>query len=103
MSKTEKARRLFDLIADGHENTLLRPADKYIDRALRDLVLEANKTGDCIINVGNGYYRPVPGDPVDTAEFNHYRSSELKRAREILLKRLKMTIAFKEKGVISNA
>lgn len=99
--KKDEAKRLFEKIADGHENTLSRPPDKHTDRLLRGLVNEANKSGDCIINVGNGYYRPMPGDPVDAAEFSHYAASELKRARDILLKRLKMKNAFLEKEVIT--
>lgn len=102
MSKKSEAEKLFQMISEGHENTLSRPADQYTDRMLRDLVNDANKSGDCIINVGNGYYRPVPGDPIDEAEYKHYLSAELKRAREILLKRMKMIMAHKQKEVMSD-
>lgn len=49
----------------GHEKPLQRPVNTYEDRALRRSIETANNNGDCIINVGAGYYRPVPGDRID--------------------------------------
>lgn len=89
-----KAKEHFDRIGYGHKNALQRPSKSWEDRALRLLVGIANMKDDCIINVGQGYYRPVPGDPVDEAELNHYLNSELSRARKILLKRLSMRRTF---------
>ena len=86
----------FSKIGTGHCDTLRRPPSPYIDRKLRGLVEEANRTGDCIINVGNGYYRPLLGDEIDEAELNEYLASELSRARKILSKRLAMKKTFEE-------
>ena len=71
-----------------------RPANDLEDRALRRKIEIANNEGDCIINVGNGYYRPVPGDEIDEKELNEYLAKELHRARTIQKKRLAMQMAF---------
>lgn len=89
----------------GHREPLQRPADTYEDRVLRKNIETANNEGDCIINVGAGYYRPVPGDPVDEKELVEYTSKELHRARAVLKKRLSMKMAFerwRENGVLIN-
>ena len=78
----------------GHARPLLRPTKSYEDRALRKNIEDANRNGDCIINVGAGYYRPIPGDPVDEKELNEYLAQELHRARAIQSKRLAMKLAF---------
>ena len=52
----------------GHENPLQRPANPCEYRILRRNIEYANNNGDCVINVGEGYYRPVPGDAVDEKE-----------------------------------
>lgn len=88
------AQELFERIPYGHREPLRRPSRESVDRVLRDLVNGANKSGDCIINVGEGYYRPVPGDVVDHKEFTEYVNKELQRARDILLKRKSMLNAF---------
>lgn len=85
-----------EAIPYGHSSPMPRPADAYKDRALRKKINDANNHGDCIINNGNGYYRPVPGDPVDESELELYLAKELHRAREILKKRLSMRKAFFE-------
>lgn len=97
MNRKGEALRLFNLIPDGHAEPLQRPSNSYTDRILRNMIEDANKKGDCIINVGHGIYRPVPGDPVDESEFNKYIKSELSRARKILFKRLCMIKAFAER------
>lgn len=87
----------------GHEHPLQRPANPYEDRVLRKNIEYANNNGDCVINVGAGYYKPVPGDAVDEKELNEYLAQELHRARAIQAKRLAMKMAFerrRESGVL---
>lgn len=75
--KKKSAEALFDLIKTGRENALIVP-NSFTD--FRKLVAEANKKGDCIINTGEGYYRPGP-DEEDELKLYLYR--ELHRANEI--------------------
>lgn len=91
------AEELFGRIPDGHREPLTRPPNCYIDRGLRNLVNAANKSGDCIINVGSGYYRPDPDDVIDCKELCEYTKQELSRARDILFKRKMMLHAFDRK------
>ena len=81
------AKECFNRITFGRENAVKRMAK--IDRLLRGMVEKANNHGDCIINVGNGYYRPTPGDAVEEKELHEYLNKELSRARRILKKRWK--------------
>ena len=76
MKKT-RAEALFDSIQTGKENAL-RVHNSFSE--FRKLVAEANKNGDCIINTGQGYYRPGPDDE---DELKHYLYRELHRADEI--------------------
>lgn len=88
----------------GHENAIQRPSNSIEDRKLRDAISKANSNGDCIINVGNGIYRPVPGDPTDESELNEYLAKELHRARVIQAKRLAMRMTFerwREVGILT--
>jgi hypothetical protein len=78
----------------GHRNAIQRQGQGLSDRRFRAEIEELNRTGDCIINVGNGYYRPDPNDPVDVAETELYFGKELKRARAIQCKRLAMKKSF---------
>lgn len=78
----------------GHKKPMQRPANALEDRKLRRKIEAANNEGDCIINVGNGYYRPVPGDEIDEKELKEYLAKELHRARVIQKKRLAMKMAF---------
>ncbi len=96
MSKS-KATQLFLQIPCGHAQPLRRPSDSYTDRVLRRMVEDANNRGDCIINVGRGYYRPLPNDPVAVKELHEYLSKELSRARRVLKKRLAMRMAFEKR------
>ena len=82
-----RADEIFAKIGTGHANAIRGVTQT---KGLRKIIQNANKTGDCIINVGNGYYRPDPTDPTDCAEMEHYIASELHRAREILYKREKL-------------
>ena len=59
------------------------------------LVAEANRSGDCIINIRGGYYRPIP--TVDDDEVAHYFARELHRARAILYKREQMKKAYADR------
>ena len=89
----------------GHDNAVQRPANPIDDRILRSKIENANRNGDCIINVGHGYYRPDPNDKTDESEFNEYMSKELSRARKIQSKRLHMKMTFerwREVGVLTN-
>ena len=89
----------------GHVNLLQRPSNTVEDRILRKQIEIANSKDDCIINVGNGYYRPVPGDPVDEKELDEYLSKELHRARVIQKKRLCMKMTFerwREIGILTD-
>ena len=88
------AQVLFDSIKTGRDHAIARPRDANIDRAFRILVAEANKNGDCIINVGNGYYRPTKGDPLEESELNHYLNADLHRADEIMTRVDSMREAF---------
>ena len=95
----EIARGYFNRITSGHKNTVSRPdlglpGNESIDRQLRLLVEEANHNGDCIINVGNGYYRPIPGDPVDELEFKEYTSKDDSRAGKLWDKIYSMKTTF---------
>lgn len=89
-----KAEDYFNRIPDGHKNAMQRPPDTYTDRTLRRMIERANKDGDCIINTGDGIFRPIPGDTVDEAELNKYLNTELHRARTIQYKRLCMKQTF---------
>lgn len=95
MDVLEKAQEYFKQIGYGHINAILRPSHPDVDRTFRGLVEWANNNGDCIINVGDGYYRPVPKDPVDALEFRQYLSMESARANKITRKHNRMKAAFK--------
>lgn len=88
-----KAQMMFDQIGFGRANAV-----RCNDRLFRDMVSEANKNGDCIVNVGFGYFRPDPTDEKDNEIVSHYLAQELHRAREIQHKRLQMKQAFLKSG-----
>ena len=90
----DQAMDYFARIPDGRKNAIQRPWNRVVDRCLRKMIEKANNNGDCIINVGNGIYRPIPGDPVDEKELNEYLNKEFHRARSIQLKRLCMKKTF---------
>lgn len=76
-SEKSEAEMLFGMIKTGKENALRVP-NSFTD--FRAIVAEANKNGDCIINTGNGYYRPGPDDE---PELMYYLYRELRRAKSI--------------------
>lgn len=65
-----------------------------VDRIFRRMIEHANNNGDCIVNIGDGVFRPIPGDPVDEKAFHEYIGKELHRARAIQYKRLCMKQTF---------
>ena len=81
------AQTLFDKIGTGKDWALKRPSDARTDRELRQLIAAANMSGDCIINVGTGYFRP--GDD-DSADLELYLNAERRRAKGIREKIKKM-------------
>ena len=77
---------LVDLINEGHR--IKRPANPSIDRQLREVIAEKNRTGeDVIINVGKGYFRATEDDG---PELREYVNKELHRADEIRDKAITM-------------
>lgn len=103
MTAREKAEDYFNRIPDGHRNAIQRPAEPSVDRVFRSMVEKANCNGDCIINVGKGVFRPIPGDPVDEAAFHEYIAKDLHRARAIQYKRLCMKQTFESWRMICRA
>ena len=90
-AEKSEAERLFDRISTGAARAIARPKDAKVDRRLRQLIAEANLSGDCIINDGSGYFRPGEDDDV---AFETYIRSERSRAREILKKTASMQRVF---------
>lgn len=88
------ARDYFSRIPDGSRNAIKRPSNRTIDRSFRNMIERANQNGDCIINVGGGVFRPIPGCAEDEMAFREYMAKELHRARAIQFKRLVMIKTF---------
>ena len=86
-AEKSEAERLFDKIGTGAAYALRRPKEPRVDRRLRQLIAEANLSGDCIINDGSGYFRPGEDDDI---AFETYIAAERSRAREILRKTSRM-------------
>lgn len=95
----ERAQDIFNRIGEGHRNAVRRPWDMRVDRSLRALIERANHNGDCIIARpnGEGYYRPIPSDPIDATEFRSYMNQERSRAESLELKELSMKIAYESR------
>lgn len=88
MTAADMAQTIFNRITSGAGNAVGRPAvidksNSTIDRALRELVEKANRNGDCIINAGDGYFRPIPGSVVDEYHFHEYMAKEKSRVKEL--------------------
>lgn len=77
--KTYVVKDLFAQIGVGKKNILKRPGNSYDDRILRKKIQEAQESGDIIINVGEGYYRPILAIPEEKLEFEHYINSKKSR------------------------
>lgn len=94
MTKKDFAKSIFDRIGDGHLNAVGRPDDDIIDRYLRRLIEHENHNGDCIIAGRTGYYRPIPGDSIDEAEYKLYLNSDRSRINKLTSKQTCMRMAF---------
>ena len=86
-----QAEVLFDKIGTGAAYAVKRPKNARVDRQLRKLISDANMSGDCVINSGNGYFRPGEDDDIAAEE---YFAKERHRAREILRKVRRMEEEF---------
>lgn len=84
---------LFDMIGTGRERALKRPSGRA-DRHLRKLIAAANISGDCIINIGDGYFRPGKDDE---DALRQYLSIEKHRGHEILYKAYCMERSYNER------
>ena len=89
-----EAEILFDKIGTGVAYAVRRPKDSKVDRRLRQLIAEANKNGDCIINDGSGYFRPGEDDDI---AFEAYCAAERHRGWEIIHKVNSMEKAFERR------
>lgn len=83
----------FDTIGK-YDKPIKRPKNPSVDRAFRKLIEHANTHGDCIINDGAGYYRPVRGDGFDEHCFELYKAKERAKIRKIESKLEAMDKAF---------
>ena len=88
MTAADMAQTIFDRITSGARSAVGRPdvidkSNSTIDRALRELVEKANRNGDCIINAGDGYFRPIPGNTLDEYYFHEYIVKEKSRVKEL--------------------
>ncbi len=101
MKPSERAEAIFARIGDGHKNAVKRPWDTRTDRCLRRIIEKANNNGDCIIarRNGEGYYRPIPTDPVDCLEYRSYMKQEHAKVETMQLKEISMSIAFETRAV----
>lgn len=91
-----RAEELFERICTGRHNALKRPKNSYDDRALRELINKANRSGtDCIINNGKGYYRPDLKSETELHEVNIYLCKELNRCRDLGRKYKQMKLHIK--------
>lgn len=80
----KSARFLFACIGRGKENRVERPEKGGdTDRHLRRLVQNARENGDLIINVGQGYYRPILTRTEELLETKEFFAKEDSRARKI--------------------
>lgn len=82
-----RAEVLFEMIGTGPGRAVRRPKDPRTDRALRRLIAEANKKGDCIINVGGGYYRAGEDDEPAVRRYllaNYHRAKEINETTDAM-------------------
>ena len=81
-----EARLLFKRIARGRDRAIQRPANRSVDRKLRELIAEANLHGCLIINVGSGIYIPRLEVPEEDSDLREYIAKEAHRGTETLRK-----------------
>ena len=96
---TKEVENIVRIIPTGKEGAMLRPWSRSEDRSIREAINAANKEGDCIINVGTGYFRPDPEDNIDASAFEEYIRKEYHRAKDIITKCNRMRQAFNEKKI----
>lgn len=89
-----EARLLFRQIGRGRDRAIQRPANRSVDRKLRELIAEANLHGYLIINVGSGIYIPRLDVPEEDSELREYIAKETSRALETLRKAQAMNKAY---------
>lgn len=82
------AEALFDMIGTGKENAVRvshRNNNNTVAREFRQLVADANKQDDAIINDGDGkgYYRPNMERPEEVDAARHYINSLLSKADKL--------------------
>lgn len=73
---------LFNMIGRGKENALKRNRNDPQDRMLRRLIENAQNEGDIIINLGQGYYRPILSRPSELLEYRRYIEQKESRLRK---------------------
>lgn len=89
-----EARLLFRQIGRGRDRAIQRPANRSVDRKLRELIAEANLHGCLIINVGSGIYIPRLDVPEEDSELREYIAKETSRGVETLKKARAMNKAY---------
>lgn len=95
----QSAESYFNRITFGREHAVQRPdlsiqGNDIIDRKVREMVEHANHNGDCIINIGNGWYRPTPGDIQEKLELRKYLQNDESRVRKLVKKKRYMMETF---------
>lgn len=93
---------MFLKIGTGKSEGIHRPWNKSEDRALRDMIHEANKNGDCIISADREYYRPREWVAEEHADKRKYFGKEYSRAVQILYKMHQMEKAYAERTAKHN-
>ena len=86
-----EAEILFDRIGTGAAHALKRPKNARVDRRLRQMISSANMNGDCIINMGGGYYRP---GLEDRGDLEAYLKKEMHRIRELKTRVMRMSLSY---------
>ena len=89
-----EARLLFWQIGRGRDRAIQRPANRSVDRKLRELIAEANLHGCLIINVGSGIYIPRLDVPEEDSDLREYIAKETSRALETLRKAQSMNKSY---------
>lgn len=89
-----EARLLFRQIGRGRDRAIQRPANRSVDRKLRELIAEANLHGCLIINVGSGIYIPRLDVPEEDSDLREHIAKETSRALETLRKAQSMNKSY---------
>lgn len=99
MTAKEVAITYFDRITFGHRNPVNRPERscpfmERVDRHLRIMVENANHNGDCIVNPGFGYFRPIPHDEIDDFYYKSYKVTEHSKIEKMQFKEIAMDTTY---------